>query len=71
MKREEYIDDSQVVKRANSAVKLAIEKKQTLGIPVVIYDRETGNICHLQKDGTKTVVSQRAKRGRYSERFAK
>lgn len=71
MKRSEYIRDSQVVKRANSAVKLAIEKKQTLGIPVVIYDRETGNICHLKEDGTKVFVSKRKNRGRYSERIAK
>ena len=71
MERNEYIRDIQVVKRANSAVKLAIEKKQTMGVPVVVYDRETGNICHLQADGTKVVVSQRKNRGRYSERSAK
>ncbi len=70
MKRSEYIEDYQVVKRANSAVKLAIEKKQTMGIPVVVYDRETGDICHLKEDGTKVVVSKRINRGRYSERVA-
>ena len=71
MERSEYIHDSQVVKRANSAVRLAIEKKQTMGIPVVVYDRKTGQICHLQEDGTKIVVSERKNRGRYSERVAK
>lgn len=71
MKRSEYISDSQVVQRVNSAVKLAIEKKKAMGVPVVVYDRATGNVCHLQEDGTKVVVSQRKARGRYSERIAK
>ncbi len=71
MKRSEYIADTQVVERANSAVKLAIAKKQSMGIPVVVYDRETGHICHLHKDGTKVFVSERKNRGRYSERIAK
>ena len=71
MKRSEYMNDTKVVKMANSAVKLAIEKKQVIGVPVVVYDRQTGKICHLQKDGTKVVVSERKNRGRYSERIAK
>lgn len=71
MERSEYIHDSQVVKRANSAVRLAIEKKRTMGVSVVVYDRQTGNICHLQKDGTKVTVSKRKSRGRYSERNSK
>lgn len=71
MERKDYIQDSQVVKRAVSAVKIAIEKKQTLGIPAVVYDRKSGNICHLKADGTKVVVSGRKNRGRYSERIAK
>lgn len=71
MKRSEYIHDSQVVKRANSAVKLAIEKKHTMGVPVVVYDRKTGDIYHLQEDGTKIFVSKRKQRGRYSERVKK
>lgn len=71
MKKSEYIRDGYVVKMANSAVKLAIQKKKTLGVPVVVYDRKTGNICHLQENGKKVVVLQREKRGRYSERVAK
>lgn len=71
MKRSDHISDTQVVERARSAVKLAIEKKQTLGIPAVVYDRKTGDICHLKNDGTKIVIMQRKNRGRYSERIAK
>lgn len=71
MDKNEYVDDIQIVKRANSAVKLAIEKKHTMGTPVVVYDRKTGDICHLQNDGSKVVVMQGQKRGRYSERIKK
>ena len=71
MERSEYIHDNQVVKRARSAVKIAIKKKQSLGIPAVVYDRKTGEICHLQEDGSKVVVTQRKNRRRYSERVSK
>lgn len=37
MKRENYIsDDAVVVKRANKAVRIEIEKKKAMYIPVVI-----------------------------------
>jgi hypothetical protein len=41
MKREDYISDSQVVKRANAAVKIELEKKKALDIPVAVFDRKT------------------------------
>ena len=41
MKREEYISDEAVVKRANAAVKIAI----------VVYDRQTQTIYHESNDG--------------------
>ena len=40
MKRENYISDDAVVKRANEAVRLELEKQKAMDIPVVIYDRE-------------------------------
>lgn len=36
MKREEYISDETVIKRANEAVRIELEKNRALGIPVVI-----------------------------------
>lgn len=68
MERENYISDEQVVKRANAAVKLAIDKKKITETPIVIYDRKAKTICHLNSDGTQTVVSTRKTVGRYSER---
>ncbi len=38
----DYITDEQVVKRANAAVGLEIEKLKALGAPVIIYDRKNG-----------------------------
>ncbi len=68
MQRQDYITDEQVVIRANAAVRIAIEKKKAMQIPVVIYDRETQKIYQTNPDGTKTVIGERIKRGRYSER---
>ena len=50
MKREEYIPDEAVVKRANAAVKIELEKK-ALDIPIVVYDRQTQTIYHESNDG--------------------
>lgn len=69
MDRDKYITDAQVVKRANAAVKLAIEKKKITETPIVVYDRATQNICHLNSDGSLYVVGKRRTVGRYSERI--
>ena len=71
MKREEYITDSQVVKRANAAVKIELEKKKAMDIPVEIFDRKSQMIYQKNSDGTKTAVGGRIRKGRYSERLAK
>ena len=68
MKREEYISDETVIKRANAAVKIELEKNKALGIPVVIYDRENQIIYRENGDGTRTEVGKRLRKGRYSER---
>lgn len=69
MDREKYIPDEQVVKRANAAVKIAIERKKVTETPIVIYDRKTKEICTLNPDGTRYIVSERKTVGRYSERI--
>lgn len=71
MKREEYISDETVVKRANEAVRIELEKNKALGIPAVIYDRESQLIYHESEDGTRTEVGRKMRKGRYSERVAK
>jgi hypothetical protein len=40
MKREEYISDETVIKHANAAVRIELEKNRALRIPTVIYDRK-------------------------------
>lgn len=68
MDRKDYISDAQVVKRANASVRLAIEKKKITQAPIVVYDRQTKEICHLKPDGSKVHVGTRTTVGRYSER---
>lgn len=67
MKREEYISDKTVVKRANEAIRIELEKKKALDIPIIVYDSETQTIYQEDSDGTRKEVGKRMKRGRYSE----
>lgn len=70
MKREEYISDETVIKRANAAVRIELEKNKALGIPAVIYDRESQIIYRENEDGTRTEVGKRIRKGRYGERVS-
>ena len=71
MKREEYVSDETVIKRANEAVRIELEKNKALGVPVVIYDRESQIIYRENEDGTRTEVGRRMRKERYSERISK
>ncbi len=71
MKRKEYISDETVIKRANEAVRIELEKNKALGIPVVIYDRKSQIIYRENDDGTRTEVGRRMRKERYSERISK
>ena len=62
MRREEYISDETVIKRANEAVRIELEKNKALGIPVVIYDRESQIIYRENEDGTRTEVGRRMRK---------
>ncbi len=70
MKREEYISDEMVVKRVNEAVRIELEKKRALDVPIVTYDRETQTIYQENSDGSRVELGRRMRRGRYSERVA-
>lgn len=71
MKREEYISDEMVVKRVNEAVRIELEKKKAMDVPVFIYDRETQIIYQENSDGSKVEVGKRMRKERYSERVSK
>lgn len=70
MKREEYISDEMVVKRVNEAVRIELEKKKALDVPIFVYDREKQVIYQENSDGSRVEVSKRIRKGRYSERVA-
>jgi hypothetical protein len=71
MRREEYISDEAVVKRANAAVRIELEKKMAMDIPVAVFDRKTQTIYYKNSDGSKIEAGKRLRKGRYSERIAK
>lgn len=64
------ITDEQVVKRANAAVRLEIEKLKALDAPIIIYDRKRQVVVRRNSDGTEVDVGKRLKKGHYSERAA-
>ena len=53
MKREDYISDEQVVKRANAAVKIELDKKKAMEVPIAVYDRKSQSIYQVNSDGTR------------------
>lgn len=68
---QDYITDEQVIKRANAAVELEIEKLKVLDAPVIIYDRKRQVVVRRNSDGTEVEVGKRLRKGRYSERVTK
>lgn len=69
--RSDYITDEKVVKLANTAVELEIEKLKAIDAPVIVYDRKKQVVIRRNSDGTETEVGKRLRKGRYSERIAK
>lgn len=68
MKREDYISDEEVVKRVGEAVRIELEKKKAMDVPIIIYDGDTQIIYQENSDGSRVEVGKRMRRGRYSER---
>ena len=62
------ISDDQVVKRANAAVRLELEKRKARNQPIAGFDRKAQKVYMQDSDGTIIESSERLRRGRYSER---
>lgn len=71
IERNDYISDEAVVKRANEAVRIELEKKKAMDIPVFIYDSEKQIIYQENSDGTRIEAGKKLRKERYSERVAK
>lgn len=65
--RNDNITDAESVKRVKSAVRLEIEKKRAMDMPIAVYDAESGTVYAAYKDGHKVPMSSRLRKGRYSE----
>lgn len=71
MEPKNYISDESVQKRAVAAVKIELEKKKAMDMPITIYDRKSGEVHLENSDGTRSETRKVSKRGRYSERISK
>ncbi|MDE7247086.1 MAG: hypothetical protein K2N43_04295 [Lachnospiraceae bacterium] len=69
--KSDYITDEQVVRLANTAIELEIEKLKAIEAPVIVYDRKKQVVIKRNNDGTEIEVGKRLRKGRYSERIAK
>ena len=69
--KKDYITDDQVVKRANAAVEIEIQKLKALDIPIVVYDKKKQAVIKRNSDGTETEVGKPLRKGHYSERVTK
>ncbi|MDO4283889.1 MAG: hypothetical protein Q4C60_01010 [Eubacteriales bacterium] len=68
MEQKSYdISDEAVIRRAQAAVRIELEKKKAMDLPVVVYDRKTQKIYEESSDGTRKEIGQRLRKGRYSE----
>lgn len=68
MREKRIISDDQVVKRANAAVRLELEKRKARNQPIAVFDRKAQKVYMQDSDGTIIESSERLRRGRYSER---
>lgn len=67
MKQNQYITDEQVVKRAKAAVRIELEKRRAMDLPIVVYDRETETIYQVNSDGSREKLGKRMTKGRYGD----
>ena len=61
------ISDEVILRRANAAVQLALEKHKAMDVPSVVYDRKDQMIYQINADGTRVPVAKKSREGRYGE----
>jgi hypothetical protein len=71
MRREVYISDEAVIKRANEEVRIELEKKKAIDVQIYVFDMKTKNKYYKNSDGSSVKAVKRLRKGRYSERIAK
>ncbi len=63
------ITDAEMDKRVKTAVKLAIDRQEAMGVPVARYDRKNGYLYTIDQNGNRQIVRLISDRRRYSERL--
>ena len=61
------VSDEVILRRANDAVRLALEKHKAMDVPSVVYDRREQVIYKINADGTRIPLGKRSREGRYGE----
>ena len=59
--------DGIVVRNARLAVKNELKKKRLLNHPIARFDPKSGKVYMEHADGTKTLVGEAMKKGRYGK----
>ncbi|MEY8232680.1 hypothetical protein AALA82_13815 [Oscillospiraceae bacterium 50-16] len=62
-------DDSTLVKKARLAVKLELQKKRALGLPITRFNPKTRELYRENPDGSITSMGILTDQRRYSERL--
>lgn len=62
-------DDSILVKKARLAVKLELQKKRALGLPIARFNPKTKEVYMENPDGSITPMGSTAEQGQYGERL--
>ena len=47
------------------------KRKKAMDVPIAVYDKKTKTVYRINSDGTKEIIGERLRKGRYSERIAK
>ena len=67
MEERRALSDEDVLRRANAAVQIALEKHRAMDVPSVVYDRKEQMIYQIHPDGTRIPVAKKSREGRYGE----
>lgn len=67
-KNNHIADDTELVRLARLAVKQELDRKNALNQPIAVFDPKTKQVFMVRSDGTRELVSDCSKEGRFSER---
>jgi len=61
------ISDADTVKRVKSAVKIELEKRKAMDLPIAVFDEKTGNVYAEYNDGTRILMGSKLRQHGFGE----